>query len=82
MCISVKGRKEETGRDNVREKMNVDNSVLRGSKGLLKCGRERQEEKETCVRSRERERQRKGHGDLNHFDVSLIICCEIIFLTF
>lgn len=42
----------------VRE-MNIDNSVLHGNKELLKCDRERQEENETCMFSRElKERQR------------------------
>lgn len=61
----------------VRE-MNVDNSVLRGNKRATEKDRKRRSR--VCIRGSRRERKRDR--DLNHFDVSLIICCEIIFLTF
>lgn len=37
--------------------MNVDNSVLHGNKGLLKCDRERQDDNETGVYLKEWEEE-------------------------
>lgn len=77
--ISVKGREKRSETKLVRE-MNVDNSALCGNKGLPKCDRERQEEREAvCINWSGKEGKKT---DLNHFDVLLIICCAIIFLTF
>lgn len=55
----------------------VDNSVLRGNKGLLKC-----DWRTTRVCVRVSGRRREGERSESFVDVSLIICSEIIFLTF